>query len=329
MTSKPRSCNNIMEEKITKTLPMEFPPTRLDIAVFELKFFPSRAQGKRAIERGFVLVNGAPAKPSTKVSAGDVIEAVFRQPVAEGPEPENIPLSIIYEDDDIVVIDKPVGMVVHPAAGNRTGTVVNAVLYHCRNLSGIGGVLRPGIVHRLDKETSGVLVIAKNNEAHLNLSDQFRNRTVQKNYLAVIIGRMPKPEGEIVSTIGRHPHHRIKMKANASVGREAVTYWKEIESYPGASLLEVHPRTGRTHQIRVHLSEMGHPVVGDKMYGTKKRARGIQNERVKYALLNMKRHALHAHKLTLEHPRKRETMTFVSDLPDDMRRLIEVLRNAS
>lgn len=318
-----------MQEKITRILPSGFKPTRLDIAVFELQLFPSRAQGKRAIERGFVLVNGVPSKPSAKVSEGDVIEAIFREPTTEGIEPENLPLSIIYEDEDIVVIDKPSGMVVHPAVGNRTGTLVNAVLYHCKNLSGIGGVLRPGVVHRLDKETSGVLVMAKNNEAHLKLADQFRNRTVQKVYLALIIGRMPKSEGEISAVIGRHPHHRIKMKANAPVGREAITQWKEIEVYPGASLLEVHPRTGRTHQIRVHLSEMGHPIVGDKMYGTKKRARGIQNERVRYALLNMKRQALHAHKLTIEHPKTRETMTFVSELPDDMRRLIEVLRNAT
>lgn len=318
-----------MQEKVTKILPAGFKPTRLDVVLFELKLFPSRAQGKRSIERGFVLVNGAVSKPSAKVGEGDVIEVTFQEPTTEGLEPENIPLTIIYEDDDIVVIDKPAGMVVHPAVGNRTGTLVNAVLYHCENLSGIGGVLRPGVVHRLDKETSGVLVMAKNNEAHLNLADQFRNRTVQKVYLAVIVGRMPKPEGEIVSVIGRHPHHRIKMKANAAVGREALTYWKEIETYSGASLLEVFPRTGRTHQIRVHLSEIGHPVVGDKMYGSKKRARGIQNERVKYALLNMKRHALHSHKLTIEHPRTKESMTFVSKLPDDMERLIEVLRNAS
>jgi len=315
-----------MPRRVSQELPPGYPAKRLDVALFDLRAFVSRAQAKRAIENSFVQVNGRLLKAGEKVNGGDLIE-IFFPDVSPGPKAEDIPLKILFEDRDIVVVDKPAGMVVHPAAGNHTGTMVNALLHYCKNMSGIGGVLRPGVVHRLDKDTSGVIIFAKNDVAHIRIGRQFRDRFVNKVYLAVVIGRMPKPEDVIESAIGRNPYHRTKMRSGD--GRYANTVWRELEVYPGASLLEVIPRTGRTHQIRVHLSGAGHPIVADKVYGTKKRVKGIQNEKARVAIQRMQRQALHAKKITIRHPRTGEIMTFESEIPEDFRELIQALRNAS
>lgn len=317
-----------MPKKITRKIPPGFKPARLDTALHELKIFLSRSQAKRAIEEGLVTVDGAEAKPKLLVKEGDVIEAFIPDPKPAIPESENIPLKIIYEDLDIVVIDKPPGIVTHPGAGVAGGTLVNAVLFHCRGLSGIGGVQRPGVVHRLDKDTSGVIAMAKNDAAHLSLSKQFHDRTVEKIYLAIILGKMPKPSGTIDSSIARNPKMRTKMKGGAADGRKAATEWKVIEAFDGASLISLKPLTGRTHQIRVHLSEMGRPVAGDKTYGDKNRIKSISNTSVRAALSKLDRQALHAHRLTVNHPRTGERMIFISPLPDDMKTVLEEIGNA-
>ncbi len=318
-----------MPKKVTRQVPPGYKPRRLDIALHGMGIFPSRSQAKHAIEEGRVKLSGAEVKPGNIVGSGDRIEVFLPDPRPAAPQPENIPLDIIYEDKDILVIDKPAGTVVHPGAGNMTGTLVNAVLFHCHDLSGIGGVLRPGVVHRLDKDTSGVLIMAKNDVAHNSITKQFQDRSVEKIYLAIVLGRMPEPEGKIEKPIGRHPVRRTKMHGSTPNGRLAVTQWKELEVFPGASLLELNLLTGRTHQIRVHLSEAGRPVVGDKLYGTKKRLKTIPDMAVRAALIDIKRQALHAHKLAVEHPTTGERMTFTSPLPDDMRRAVEALRYAA
>jgi len=318
-----------MPRKITSEIPPGARPKRLDVALHDMGVFSSRSQAKQAIENGDVKLIGGKTKPGYLVKAGDRIEVFLPDPKPAKPQPENIPLKIIYEDPDILVIDKPAGIVTHPAAGNYSGTIVNAVLFHCHDLSSIGGVMRPGVVHRLDKDTSGILVMAKNDAAHQSLSKQFQDRTVVKAYLAIVLGRMPERVGSIESSIGRDPVSRIKMRGAMSRGRTAVTHWKEIEAFPGASLLELRPLTGRTHQIRVHLSEMKHPVVADKLYGSKTGLKNISDTRTRAAMANMKRHALHAHRLTITHPTTGEKMTFESPLPQDMRRTIEELRIAA
>ena len=318
-----------MPRKITSEIPPGSRPKRLDVALHDMGVFSSRSQAKQAIENGDVKILGGKAKPGYLVKPGDRVEVFLPDPKPAKPQPEDIPLKIVYEDRDILVIDKPAGIVTHPAAGNYSGTIVNAVLFHCHDLSSIGGVMRPGVVHRLDKDTSGLLVIAKNDAAHQSLSKQFHDRTVEKSYLAIVHGRMPTQEGRIESAIGRDPASRIKMRGALNHGRNAVTQWKEIEAFPGASLLELKPLTGRTHQIRVHLSEMKHPVVADKLYGSKAGLKNISDTRARAALANMKRQALHAHRLTVTHPATGEKMTFESPLPDDMQRTIEELRSAA
>ena len=314
-----------MPQKITREIPPGDKPKRLDVALHDMKIFFSRSQAKHAIDNGEVKIIGAKVKPGLIVKPGDRLEIFLPDPKPAKPQPENIPLKIIYEDHDILVIDKPAGIVTHPAAGNYTGTLVNAVLFHCHDLSSIGGVMRPGVVHRLDKDTSGVLVMAKNDLAHQSLSTQFHDRTVEKTYLAIVLGKMPEREGSIESSIGRDPVSRIKMRGKASEGRQAMTQWKELKVFPGASLLELKPRTGRTHQIRVHLSGTGHPVVGDKLYGSKSSLKTISNLRARTALAGLQRQALHAHRLTFSHPKTGEKMTFESPLPDDMRSVLEEL----
>jgi len=224
---------------------------RLDQFLSEAEPHLSRSQAKRLIEAQFIRLNERPTKPSVHVKTGDQITGVLPQPTPLSLEPEAIPLSILYEDSSIIVIDKPPGMVVHPAAGNPTGTLVNALIYHCKDLAGINGVLRPGIVHRLDKDTSGVIVVAKNDGAYRHLTKQFKNRIVEKVYLAVAYGTLGKEEGSIDSDIGRHPSERKRMSTRTKRGRPALTQWRVLERFKGVTLLELFPKTGRTHQIRV------------------------------------------------------------------------------
>lgn len=299
---------------------------RLDQFLSEANPNLSRSQAKRLIEQEFILLNNRPTKPSAHVKAGDIISGNIPKPESLSLKPQPIPLTILYEDSSIIVIDKPAGMVVHPAYGNPSGTLVNALLYHCQDLAGINGVLRPGIVHRLDKDTSGVMVVAKEDEAYHQLAKQFKDRTVEKIYLAIAYGRFGQDEGSIDSAIGRHPSQRKKMSTKTKKGRPAITLWRVIERLDGFTLLEILPRTGRTHQIRVHLSSMGHPLLGDPLYGRKGRPGAIHDPVLKECLKKMNRQALHAQRLEFNHPRTGERMCFVSPIPQDMSYVLSLLR---
>jgi 23S rRNA pseudouridine1911/1915/1917 synthase len=283
---------------------------RLDLALAELAAVP-RAQAQRWIEAGRVRVAGAPARASHRLAAGEAIEADPPEPVALSLEPEPIPLAILYEDADLVVVDKPAGVVVHPAPGHPRGTLVNALLHHCRDLAGIGGVLRPGIVHRLDQGTSGVLVAAKHDTAHVALAAQFREHSVERVYLAIVHGVPGAAGGRVERAIGRHPVDRKRMSVRTGSGRESVTDWRVARRFPAseATLLEVRPATGRTHQIRVHLSSVGLPIAGDPVYG---RARHEASAR-----LGLSRPALHAAVLGFEHPRSGAWLRFEAPPPAD------------
>ena len=269
----------------------------------------SRSRLQQLIGAGFVRVNGITTRPSHLVRAGDKIE--LAEPPVEKIEnqPEPIPFEILFEDKDLIVINKPAGLVVHPGAGHRSGTLVNALLHHCPTLSGIGGKERPGIVHRLDKETSGCLVVAKNDVAHRELARQFAERTVEKIYLALVTGKLRKHSGVIDEKIGRHPVHRQRMSVASSRGRAAKTDYRVVRSGERASLIECRLHSGRTHQIRVHLHHLGHPVLGDKIYAAR-------------LAKDFPRQMLHAWKLGFCHPRTGEWKNFEAPLPDDFEQAI-------
>jgi 23S rRNA pseudouridine1911/1915/1917 synthase len=286
----------------------------------------SRSQAKKLIEAQFIRLNERPIKPSTHVRTGDRVSGILPEPTPLSLEPEALPLSILYEDSSIIVIDKPAGMVVHPAAGNPAGTLVNALMYHCEDLAGINGVLRPGIVHRLDKGTSGVMVVAKNDEAYRHLTKQFKNRIVEKAYLAVAHGIFGKEEGFIDSDIGRHPSERKRMSTRTRRGRPALTQWRILERFKGVTFLELSPKTGRTHQIRVHLASIGHPILGDPLYGRRGKPGAIGDHLLRECVKIMPRPALHAHRLGLIHPQTGKRVEFVSPLPQDMQMVLESLR---
>ena len=285
---------------------------RLDKAVVELTEL-TRSQAAKRIEEGYVTVNDiCITKASYIVSLNDKINIEIPPLKNMEAQPENIPLHFYYEDEHIAVVEKPAGMVVHPACGNETGTLVNALLFHIKSLSGIGGVMRPGIVHRLDKDTSGIMIIAKSDIAHMHLSKQLEERTMDKRYLAVVEGKFSDISGFIDKPIARSKKDRKKMDIDPK-GKSAQTEWECIETLKGASLLNVHILTGRTHQIRVHMKSIGHPVVGDPIYGLKK---GVPATRL----------LLHAHRLTFTHPISGETLTFVSPMPSEFLKNVEKLR---
>jgi 23S rRNA pseudouridine1911/1915/1917 synthase len=298
----------------------------------------SRSRLKALILAGSVTVRSTPIRdPAYHVAAGDTITIDVPEPVAAEPSGEDIALDIVYEDDDIIVIDKPEGLVVHPAAGHETGTLVNALIAHCgASLSGIGGVKRPGIVHRLDKDTTGLMVAAKNDRAHQSLTEQFadhgRSGAMRRGYLAFVWGVPNRQRGTVDAPIDRHPYAREKMAVRDS-GREAVTHWEIQESFNGrdgkpvAALLACQLETGRTHQIRVHLAHIGHPLMGDAVYGphfkTKTSHLGPQSQA---ALAALGRQALHAYLLALKHPQTEAILEWISDLPDDLILLRDSLR---
>ena len=299
---------------------------RLDIYLSLKDLGLSRSQVKKSVDDGLVRVNRFHSKVSYRLRPGDIVEIDKREPVACRALPQDLPLSIVYEDQHILVIDKPAGMVVHPAAGYFQDTIVNAVLHHCRNLSGIGGILRPGIVHRLDKGTSGLLIVAKSDEAHQGLAGQFKRHEVEKTYIALVYGNPKEDEGAIDLPVGRHPVDRKKMSTRSRHSKEALTTWKVHERFGVATMLDVNIMTGRTHQIRVHLSALGLPVIGDSVYGNHRRADAVHDTFVRSKLKTMKRQALHAAKIGFVHPVTREDMMFSSPLPDDMAALTDFLR---
>ena len=276
----------------------------------------SRARLQGLIADGFVFVNNVVAKKSGQlIENGFEIQVRIPPPVPSGLIGENIPLNIIFENDDLLVVNKPAGMVVHPAAGHASGTLVNAVLGYDPDMEGIGGEERPGLVHRLDKETSGLIVLAKNEQAHNWLQDQFRLRTVEKTYLALVDGKPPTPSGRVEASIGRDQSHRKKMAiVSAGKGREAVSEYKTLESFKEHTLLEFHPLTGRTHQIRLHCQFLGCPIVGDSIYGKKS------------LTVNIKRHFLHAAKLSIVLPNETKPHVFEAELPDELKEVLEEVR---
>lgn len=299
---------------------------RLDLFLAKMEPGLSRVQIQRAVAEGRVLVNDKPAKAGRKVKTADRVSIRIPEAKPSGVMPEEIPLSVLYEDPFLLVVDKPAGLVVHPAAGHPGGTLVNALLHHCRDLSGIGGVLRPGIVHRLDKGTSGLLVVAKSDAAHRGLAGQFKRHEVKKTYQAIVYGEPRADGGRIEAAVGRHPTDRKRMSTTSRQGREAVSIWRVRERFGAASLLEVDIETGRTHQIRVHLTALGHPVVGDPVYGGAGRIRTVADAAVRARMKTMGRPALHAWRLGFTHPATGEAMRFLSPLPEDMATLYAFLR---
>ncbi|MGH7412263.1 MAG: RluA family pseudouridine synthase [Candidatus Methylomirabilis sp.] len=290
---------------------------RLDRYLARLTGLP-RSQIQRLIEAGRVLIEGRRLKASGAILPGQRIRLSIPRPRPTAIVPEPIPLEILYEDHDLLVLNKPAGLVVHPAPGHPGGTLVHALLHHCPDLPGIGEERRPGIVHRLDKETSGVMVIAKTDAAMASLAAQFKGRRVKKTYLALVHGDVKQTEARIVAEIGRHDRDRKRMAVKTRKGREAVTTYRVLQRLDGFTLLQLHPETGRTHQIRVHLSAIGHPIVGDKVYG------GTREKKFRVSgfgfRVKAERHLLHAWKLGLFHPTTNEWMEFEAPLPADFTR---------
>jgi len=274
----------------------------------------TRTQVQKWIKEERVTVEGEPVKANYKLRLGDHIILKVPPPAELEIKPEDIPIHIVYEDQDVIVIDKPRGLVVHPAPGNYSGTIVNGLLYHCKDLSGINGVLRPGIVHRIDKDTSGLIMVAKNDKAHLSLAQQLQEHTVERKYIALVHGTFPHEVGTVDAPIGRDPKDRKKMAVVFENSKHAITHFVVKERFKQHSLIECRLETGRTHQIRVHMQYIGHPIVGDPKYG-------------KGDTLGMNGQALHASTLGFVHPRSGERLIFQSEIPHDMSAVIERLRH--
>ncbi len=288
---------------------------RLDAAIAELCPELSRSAAQRLVEEGLVTVNGKPAKKNYKTFPGDEISLILPQAQETDILPEDIPLDVVYEDEDVIVVNKPKGLVVHPAAGHASGTLVNALLHHCGDsLSGIGGEKRPGIVHRIDKDTSGLLIAAKNDAAHQALSDQLKDHSLARTYECIAVGTFREDSGVISAPIGRHPTDRKKMTVTDKGGKEAVTHWKVLGRYPGYTHLQCDLETGRTHQIRVHLAWRSHPIAGDAVYGRTD------------SRLNLTSQCLHAVKLRFRHPRTGEELECSAPLPPEFEAALQKLR---
>lgn len=283
--------------------------------------FLSRSQVQRLMDKGLVMINAQSARPSYRLRPGDLIKMIVPPPESVALLPEPIPLDIVYEDEDLLVINKPAGLVVHPAVGHRRGTLVNALLDHCPDLPGIGGYLRPGIVHRLDKDTSGLMLVSKSDFAHQGLADQLKARQIKRKYLALVHGEVLAEQGLIDAPLGRDPRERKRI-AVVHGGRDARTHYRVKERFSGYTLLDVALETGRTHQIRVHLAYIGYPVAGDPAYGPRRHS-GTGNP------LNLPGQALHAYRIVFTHPRTAEALAFESPLPPVFSEALEQLRRSA
>ena len=307
--------------------PEDRPSERLDRYLAECLPALSRSQLKKIIDDGLVLLEQQPAKASCKLKGGEVLHLTLPEPVPLQAQPENIPINILFEDDQLIVIDKPAGMVVHPAAGHHDGTLVNALLYHCDDLAGIGGELRPGIVHRIDKDTSGLLVATKNDISHQSLAAQFKAHSVNRRYIALVHGLLLQDKGVVDQPIGRHPTHRRKMSSLARNNKRAVTNWKVLSRYEDdrLTLVELRLETGRTHQIRVHMSEMNFPLAGDPMYGGRSRLQSIMDRELRGLIGKLPGQALHARLLGFIHPSRDVYCEWTSAPPTDFQLILDYL----
>jgi len=304
------------QETFAWTVSAEYAKERVDKYITEsIEENVSRSQVQLWIKDGHVLINGQKVKANAKVAEGDVVTLNMPEPESVDIVAEDIPLDIYYEDENVIVINKPRGMVVHPAPGHTSGTVVNALMYHCKDLSGINGELRPGIVHRIDKDTSGLLMAAKNDKSHVSLADQLKAHTVIRKYVALVHGNVPHDQGTIDAPIGRDEHDRKMYTVTERNAKHAVTHFKVLERFGDSTLVELKLETGRTHQIRVHMKFIGHPLVGDPMY-----SRGTRG-------LTMDGQALHAETLGFVHPVTGETLVFRAPIPQDMELLLHSIRN--
>lgn len=311
------------------SFPKDAEPVRLDQFLCRELSGETRSAIQRLIESGNILVDRRQVRPSLKLRGGEHITIDKPEPVPPEPLPELIPLDVLFEDSDLIVVNKPAGMVVHPAAGNSSGTLVNALLAHCHDLSGVGGELRPGIVHRLDKGTSGVMVAAKNDLTHQALSRQFSAHTIKRVYQAFVYGNPPADSGKVEGIIGRHPTDRIRLSGMARHGKHAVTRWRVCGRYGRITLLELRLETGRTHQIRVHMTEAGFPLVGDPLYPNGGRLNSITDSKLRAMIAALGRQALHARLLGFIHPTSQLYLEFSADLPLDLAGLLEYLEQQS
>ena len=301
-------------EKHCFTADIEHEDQRIDRYLTEMLPEQSRSFFQKLIRDDFVMVNHIIVKVNYRLKTGDVIEIDIPDAVPTEIVPENIPLDILYEDDDLLIVNKPKGMVVHPAVGHSTGTLVNAIMYHCQgNLSGINGEIRPGIVHRIDKDTTGSLIICKNDEAHRNIAEQIKEHSVTRRYVGVVAGTFSEESGTVEGAIGRHPNDRKRMTINEKNGKPAVTHYRVLQTLKGASFMEFELETGRTHQIRVHMASISHPLLGDTVYGNSKNPYKLQGQ------------ALHARTIGFIHPTTGEYIEVSAPIPEDMTELVRKL----
>ena len=301
-------------EKHCFTADIEHEDQRIDRYLTEMLPEQSRSFFQNLIRDGFVIVNHIIVKVNYRLKTGDVIEIDIPDAVPTEIVPENIPLDILYEDDDLLIVNKPKGMVVHPAVGHSTGTLVNAIMYHCQgNLSGINGEIRPGIVHRIDKDTTGSLIICKNDEAHRNIAEQIKEHSVTRRYVGVVAGTFSEESGTVEGAIGRHPNDRKRMTINEKNGKPAVTHYRVLQTLKGASFMEFELETGRTHQIRVHMASISHPLLGDTVYGNSKNPYKLQGQ------------ALHARTIGFIHPTTGEYIEVSAPIPEYMTELVRKL----
>ena len=301
-------------EKHCFTADIEHEDQRIDCYLTEMLPEQSRSFFQKLIRDGFVMVNHIIVKVNYRLKTGDIIEIDIPDAVPTEIVPENIPLDILYEDDDLLIVNKPKGMVVHPAVGHSTGTLVNAIMYHCQgNLSGINGEIRPGIVHRIDKDTTGSLIICKNDEAHRNIAEQIKEHSVTRRYVGVVAGTFSEESGTVEGAIGRHPNDRKRMTINEKNGKPAVTHYRVLQTLKGASFMEFELETGRTHQIRVHMASISHPLLGDTVYGNSKNPYKLQGQ------------ALHARTIGFIHPTTGEYIEVSAPIPEYMTELVRKL----